>query len=286
MLIRPRSSSLALAVTLLAATVGACATESAAVSEGAPASAARTRSYTVRPATGDDPDVGGVELQAEHGYISQEDAEDAIKDHWRELVRCYDQAGAARAFAGGAVRLRFLVDLAGRVSAVHVLESRLGNFAVERCLVSVARTITVPRPKGGTASFEYSLEFRSTGEVTVVDLPEGELDGSITAWLPQLAADCHQLGVDEMTATLYIEPRGAIRSVGFASTAALDLDAADCVAQSLRRWNAPVAVKSGLGRTTLALRNRDLLAPPAPPPAARPTALRHQQGRRAPRARR
>src|SRR4051794_23389811 len=112
---RLRSSSPTLV--LLAATVGACATEGAAVSEGAASHGARTRSYTVRPATGDDPDVGGVELQAEHGYISQEDAEDAIKDHWRELVRCYDQAGAARAFAGGAVRLQFQVDLAGRVSA-------------------------------------------------------------------------------------------------------------------------------------------------------------------------
>jgi hypothetical protein len=284
--IRSRSLSPTITVTLLAATVGACATESAAVSETAPGSAARTRSYTVRAASGDDPDVGGVELQAEHGYISQEDAEDAIKDHWRELVRCYDQAGAARAFAGGAVRLRFQVDLAGRVSAAHVLESRLGKFAVERCLVGVARTITVPRPKGGTASFEYSLEFRSTGELTVIDLPDGELDGSITAWLPQLATDCHQLGVDELTATLYIEPRGTVRSVGFASATALDLDAADCVAQSLRRWNVPVPVKSGLGRTTLALRNRDLLDPPAPRPTARPVARRHEQGRRSPRGRR
>jgi TonB family protein len=266
---------------LLAATLGACATESAAVSEsGAPAASGRTRSYTVRAAAGDDPEVGGVELQAEHGYISQEDAEDAIKDHWRDLVRCYDEAGAARAFAGGAVRLRFMVDLAGRVSAVQVLESRLGNFAVERCLVSVARTITVARPKGGTASFEYSLEFRSTGELAVIDLPEGQLDGSITAWLPQLAADCRQLGVDEMTATLYIEPHGVVRSVGFASTATLDADAADCVAQSLRRWNVPVPVKAGVCRTTLALHNRDLLDPPAPPPVARPAARRHEQGRR------
>ena len=284
--IRSRSSSPALAVTLLAATVGACATESAAVSGAAHANAARTRSYTVRPATGDDPDVGGVELQAEHGYISQEDAEDAIKDHWRELVRCYDQAGAARAFAGGAVRLRFQVDLAGQVSAAHVLESRLGNFAVERCLVTVARTITVPRPKGGTASFDYSLEFRSTGELGVVDLPDGELGSSLPAWLPRLASDCHQLGVDELTATLYIEPRGVVRSVGFASNAALDLDTADCVEQSLRRWTVPVPVKSGLGRTTLVLRNRDLLDPPAPPASARPLARRHEQGRRSPRSRR
>jgi hypothetical protein len=261
---------------------GACATESVTVRETAAAAPAQPRSrYTVRAASDADGESGGVDLRAERGFISQEAAEDAIKQQWRALVHCYDQAGPARDFASGAVKLRFSVDLGGGVASVHVLESRLGSHEVERCLTTVARTIAFPAPQGGRASVEYSLEFRSTGEITVIDLPAGELDGRITAWLPQLAADCKQLGVDQLEATLYIEPRGVVRSVGFASPAPIEPATADCLSASLRRWNVPVAVKRGLGRATLALRNQDLLHPPAPPKHER----RSEHGRRPPRGR-
>ena len=158
-----------LATTLL---VG-CATGGGSQSPEAGASA-RTSGYGVARArtSGDEPsDVG---MRSEQGSIDQDDAEDTIRQNWSRLTRCYEQGGSARDFASGQVTLRFSLAVDGSPTEVHVLESHLGSFEVERCLTTTAREIRFPRPHGhGRASFEYSLEFRSSGEIPVIDLPEG-----------------------------------------------------------------------------------------------------------------
>jgi hypothetical protein len=247
-----------------------------------PAAGARPSGYEVREAVPEAPERDGLQVRMESGFLSQEEAEESVRGSWRRLSRCYDEAGPARDFAGGQVKLRFAVDPRGRVAEVRVVESRLGSFEVERCLVGVGREIVFPRPQGGGTSFEYTLEFRSTGERSVVELPVADVQPLMPALLPHLAADCQRLGADALEATLYIEARGSVRSVGFASAAALDDEAANCVSASIRRWTAPVeALRGGtLGRVTLALRAEDLVAPPPPPRA------RLSQGRRGRSARR
>jgi TonB family protein len=261
----------------------ACATGNATTRlDGAPARAsARTSGYEVREALPDDgEDRGAMGLQAEQGFLSREDAEDAIKRHWRDLVRCYERAGAARDYAGGAVKLRFVVDPQGRPSEVHVLESRLGNLDVERCLVTVGQTITFPRPQNGArTSVEYSLEFRASGEIPVVDLPEGVLARAFLDWLPRLAEDCPQVGADGVIATVYGESRGTVRSVGFSSATPLPEEAARCLSQSLRRWTVRLEGPRGLWRGQVALRQEDFANPPRPQVAA-PVRRGISQGRR------
>jgi hypothetical protein len=275
----PRDGILLAAWVLLAG----CATTSS--NEPLPKKSARTTGYEVREARDDEPERSGIAVQAEHGTLRQDEAEDAIRSRWTTLVRCYARAGEAQRYAGGSVTLRFFVGLDGRATDVHVLESRVGNFDVERCLVHEGRTVAFPQPKGGPATFEYSLEFRSTGEVSVVDLPAEDVTGELPGFLPRLAAECDQrLGADEVMATLYIEGRGAVRSVGLAADAALDADAALCVAGALRRWTVPVPVRSGaVGRVTLALRQQDLLS--TPPPARTSTVRGATRLTQAPRAR-
>jgi outer membrane biosynthesis protein TonB len=182
-----------------------------------------------------EPENDGLQVTGEQGFLSQGDAEAAIQRRWSELVRCYEEAGSARDFAGGPVQLRFFVDAQGRVADVHVLESRLGNFDVERCLVRIGRTILFPRPQGGLqTSFEYSLEFRSSGAQPVVDLPGGALDQALAASLAQVTAECGPIG-GEVTATLYVDPLGTVLSVGLASSGPLPEELAACLARSLRR---------------------------------------------------
>jgi hypothetical protein len=248
--------------------LGACATSNRqSVSTIA---ATRTTGYEVHEATGEDTGGAGMDLNAEHGFLSQEDAEDAIKAHWQKLVACYQQAGPARDFASGMVRLRFLVDGQGRAGEVYVLESQLGLLEVERCLMATGRTIVFPRPQGGkVTTVDYSLEFRSSGEVAVVDVPDGEMARPFASWLPELAIDCHELPVDEVKATFYVEPRGHIRSVGFASARPLSEETTDCLSRSLRRWSLHPDRSRALRRGQVVVRREDLLerwaTPKAPP---------------------
>lgn len=258
---------------LLAAS--ACATEQAARTETASARpAARSSGYEVREARDEATDPDGMTVALEHGFLGQEEAEEAIRTRWRTLTRCYDEAGPARDFAGGTVRLRFSVDARGRAADVRVSASQLGSYEVERCLVERGREIVFPRPQGGGTTFEYTLEFRSTGERPVIDLPPTEVAPHVGELLPRVLSECRGLGVDSLEATIYIEPRGTVRSVGFASPAAIEPEAARCVSGVIRTWTVPLEAIRGraLGRVTLSLRDQDVLAAahaPRPTPAAR-----------------
>jgi hypothetical protein len=223
------------------------------------------RGYEVRESSGEAPDGGRLAMVAQQGSLDQEDAEAAIKQHWNRMVRCYDQAGDARDFAGGPVTLRWQVAGDGRPTGVHVLASSLGSFEVERCLLEVAGAVRFPRPHGnGKATVEYSLEFRSTGEIPVVELPGDATSAALPALLGRLASECHELGVDEVTTTLYIDRKGAVRSLGFGSARPFPAESAACVARTLRATPIRVDIQGpALGRTVIALHDADVRHPPA-----------------------
>ena len=256
-----------LLLVVCAATAVGCGTASSGDrSPGSAGASRRTTGYEVRAASSapanDDGDPLG--MRAEQGSIDRDDAEEAINRHFTKLSRCYDQAGEARDFAGGSVTLRFLIATDGRPTEVNVIESRLGSLEVERCLRSTALRIRFPRPHGhAAATFEYSLEFRSTGEIPVVDLPGDAAARALHALLARVNAGCRELGVEELAATLYIDRQGRVRSVGFASDKPIPEVSEGCVAKEIRGSRIPVDVQgSAVARTLIALRNQDVLHPP------------------------
>lgn len=235
---------------------GGCATTA---DNGQGSGAAALASPRTRPAARDD----GLAMRAERGAIDQDEAEAAIAGHFSQLKRCYAEAGAATGFAGGNVTLHFDVAVDGRTTSVNVQSSRLGNLAVEQCLMTTARAITFPRPHGNArASFEYSLEFRSTGERPVIDLPDDSVQAIRTSLLVRLGGDCESLGVSPLQTTVYVDRRGQVQSAGLAAERPIPNESATCASTSMRR--APLAVATeltgnALGRVTLELSNADLL---------------------------
>jgi hypothetical protein len=227
-----------------------------------------------------------MDIQAEHGSLDREDVADAVDPYFTRLSRCYEDAQPATDFASGQVTLRFVVGLDGSTSSVHVRSSDLGSYEVERCLVAVASRIRFARPQGyGVASFEYSLEFRSTGAIPVVQLASDALAGALPAIGNRLLEDCGGLGINELRATLYVDRRGRVRSVGFGSPGPLDAERAACLVRSLRREALTVDLQGAvLGRVAISLRPEDVVAvrPPSPPPRQETRSI---YGRRRPRNR-
>lgn len=246
--------------------VGACATSSTAphgVAGVARATASQTRAQE---------NSDGLMMRAEHGSIDRDDAEETIARHFAKLRRCYEAAGDATAFAEGAVTLHFEIAVDGRTTAVNVESSRLGNYAVESCLTNAARAIRFSRPHGnGRASFEYTLEFRSSAERVVVDLPEEAALPLRAALLARVGGDCGKLGPRTVTATVYVDRRGQVQSAGLAGKTALHAERAICVTNSFARAQLPVPALTGdaLGRLTVALDDAEVQAAVAaatPPP--------------------
>jgi hypothetical protein len=184
----------------------------------------------------DQPASEEMGLEGGRGQLDQREVDAVLARHLRELTACADQAGSARRYLAGDVSLRFFVTSAGEVSNVLVLSSAVGNFAVERCLVEAGRRIHLPQPRGGKGTdFQYSLQFRPTGETAVVDWAREKVAREVAQLSPKLAP-CGELGPAPVQAVLYIEPGGTVGSVGLASEAPFDVDAASCAVDQIRRW--------------------------------------------------
>jgi len=183
-----------------------------------------------------DPNPAGMTIDNELGVLDTEDVEATMKDHFDEIRGCYHRAGKAQRYAGGKVMLRFLVGGDGIAQDVLVIESTLGNYDVERCLVEVGRRIAFRAPSGHKATtFEYPVEFRSTNQLEVLEVDGLKLDHDLSVFLPQLAA-CGQVTVEGANAIIYIEPNGFPGSVGLAAGSTLDEDVGDCMVQTIRGW--------------------------------------------------
>ena len=86
----------------------------------------------------------------------------------------------------------------GAAQDVWVLESTLGNYDVERCLVEVGRKIRFHAPNGNKATtFEYPVEFRSESGMEILDVDGPKVDRDLAMLLPQLAA-CGQIASEQV----------------------------------------------------------------------------------------
>lgn len=178
-----------------------------------------------------------MDVQNEMGVYDSADVDETLAEHMEDVRACYDRAGRARKYAAGKVTLRFAVDGAGRPSEVLVIDTELGNYEVERCLVEVARRIKFPPPGGNKGTtFEYGVEFRSTGEMAVQDLDASlKVERDLASFLHQATGPCGVVAPGGASAVFYIEPTGQVGSVGLAADSTLDEQAASCLVHGLRR---------------------------------------------------
>jgi TonB family protein len=223
---------------------GACATQNTTDGAGeANAALAGARDPNYRPGSrpielGDSKEDGLV-VQSEQGELDQNEVDRVLERSFRKLVSCYDRAGDAQKYVAGQVTLKFQIAPSGAVADVFVADNALGNYAVERCLVVEARKISFPAPRGSkNAEIEYPLRFRSSGEVSVVDWEADSVARDLAVLLPQLGS-CGSLGAKNVRATAYVEPGGAVGSVGLSYEEAVDPMAAICVVEQIRGWKLP-----------------------------------------------
>jgi hypothetical protein len=234
------------------------------------------RPGSIRIAGEDDDD--GMTLEQSKGALDQRDVDQVLAKRVKSLTPCYEQAGAAQKFASGQVKLRFFVASSGEVSNVLVVSSDVGNFDVERCLITEGRRLKFPPPEGGRATdFEYSLVFHATGEHRVVDWDEEVLAKEVAHLSPQLAP-CGSLGPTPVKAVVYIQPGGAVASAGLACGGPVDMTASACVVEQIRKWRLPDD-RQHMVRASFMVSARGA-SPSGPPPAARGRGKRAPQRRR------
>ncbi|HVY36732.1 MAG TPA: AgmX/PglI C-terminal domain-containing protein [Polyangia bacterium] len=204
-----------------------------------------------KPARKADDPYKNMTVTNEVGVMDTDDVEATIQEHFDDVRGCYARAGKAQKYAEGKVLLRFLVDGEGQAQDVWVLETTLGNYDVERCLVEVGRHIHFHAPGGNKpTTFEYPVEFRSSSRVEVLDIDGPKVDHDLASLMPQLAA-CGRVSDEQVNAIVYVEPNGVPGSVGLATAAAVDEDAGDCVVQTIRAFRMSIGLPGHVVRTNL-----------------------------------
>jgi hypothetical protein len=182
--------------------------------------------------TGDDKGMG---MQMSIGFLDERAVDRAMKPHVGALTACFARAGDARQYLSGEVVMRFVVTERGEVSDVQLIKNALGNYSVESCLVLEGKQIQFPAPEGRRGTdFEYAMEFRSTGERSVVPWSGEEMARHMYGISDDLAS-CGRLGTTEVNVIAYVEPGGTVGSVGFASEGSLDPTAAICAVALMRK---------------------------------------------------
>jgi hypothetical protein len=186
----------------------------------------RTRGKrSTRPSVaGDDRRMG---MQVSIGYLDENAVDAAMAPHLPAMIRCFERAGAARRYLSGQVALRIFAQSNGSVSDVQVIRNELGNYPVESCLIGVGRRMVFPPPEGGRGTdFEYSLAFRSTGELSVMNGDSSNVATRVASGCD--LTSCGSLGPERVDAIAYVEPAGNIGSVGFVSRGPINPAAAAC----------------------------------------------------------
>jgi TonB family protein len=279
-----RIASLSLTLALATSGVAGCASD-----EGARRSSARApggihvaedaeRPTGAAQRRADEP--SGMHLETELGVLETADVEESLQARLDDVRACYRRAGKAQDYAGGRVLLRFLVAGDGHVDDVLVVESSLGNYSVERCVVDIGRQVVFGAPSGNRATtFEYPIEFRSTNEMAVLDIEGLKVERDLAAFLPQLAS-CGPVAKQSVAATMYIEPNGFPGSVGLAAGTTLDEPAADCVVQTIRRWKMSAVLPGHVLRVNFNIPTVIAQADAAPSLGRQPHAVSSASGRR------
>ncbi len=176
-----------------------------------------------------------LEIVSTRGRIDPDVVTRALEPHAGTLEACYADHVGRRRWLGGGVELKWDVAADGAVSSVTLAQSDLGAWAIEKCVLAVAREISFGKPKGGRAEVGMPLSF-SAGAGAV---PWDE-DQAVRAvgGKPKDLAGCADGATDptNVSVTMYVGTRGKVQSVGFASPTGFEDAWADCAAEKAMAW--------------------------------------------------
>lgn len=217
----------------------------------------------------DDAPEEGVTFVRTKGSITREAIEAGLAPHQTALAECYTTKVGKRRWLGGHVVLQWNLDADGTLASVKLIESNLGSWAVEQCLLDIAWSAEFGKPNGGKVDFTVPLDFSAKGSTA-----QWDEDQALRAVGGQLASldDCDDFEIEpkngkktkpkkkappappdpdekparpekppsNVTMTLYVGPGGKLQSIGFSSaTTEVGQKWSACAEQAAKAWRLP-----------------------------------------------
>lgn len=238
-----KSSALVLALALAQAGLGCGGSDKQSDTADLATDEVPTSHRATAPPTTDDEDDEGLEVEGLKGRLEPYQVEAGLKPHHGALAKCYQTQFKRKKFLGGKIQLEAVVGPDGTVSQVRAVESEIGSWPVESCLLDTMAQATFAKPKGGDriATFKVPLDF--TGKTSVLWWPEERIqtvvDENLVA-LEACASETETTEPSDVWVTVYIGVKGKVKSVGFASPASdVPPEWAECAVEAVSQWTMP-----------------------------------------------
>lgn len=165
-----------------------------------------------------------IKVEGGLGSLDVQVVQRALDERAADVEACFKEHAGTLRYVGGAVILHVRVGKDGAVKSTAV-QSDLGAWEVEKCLVGVARRLRLGKPTGGEAQVQLPLAFPERTSFEESD--SEELDGKLRG-----VARCGK--AREVTVTAYVGPGGRITSAGFSSEKPLPDGWGDCAIAKVR----------------------------------------------------
>lgn len=104
-----------------------------------------------------------IDITASNGEVSRTTVDMTIKENMNRFRACYLKEVGKNPNLGGRVDVQFSINPEGRIKGARILESSLGNEAVEACLLRQIQGLTFDPPKNGDAVITYPFIFSMSG---------------------------------------------------------------------------------------------------------------------------
>lgn len=181
--------------------------------------------------------VKGIE-----GTMSSFDVRITMEKQNKEFAKCHEPRARSVPALSGSIEFGIHVLRDGRVGAVHVRDSDLGDRVLERCLSEVIEAAKFQAPNGGEADIKWNMQLAPTGRARVPEQwARGRVERVVRKHRRALLATCDARGVGVVTVTAYVARSGRILAAGVAAEDAGRVSAQqfDCIADELMSWTMP-----------------------------------------------
>ncbi|HTE56358.1 MAG TPA: AgmX/PglI C-terminal domain-containing protein [Kofleriaceae bacterium] len=175
------------------------------------------------------------------GHLEPHELEAGVSPHRAALGDCYLRRLGDHKFLRGDLVLQAVIESTGQVGEARIIESDVGDWVVERCVIDEARTMRFDPPRGGKqVVFSVPLHFASDQPPMAIWAGPRTAASAArhTRELDACAGAARVPPPGEVTVTMYVTTDGAVAAIGFGSDHPSPVHEAwaDCAARTIGRW--------------------------------------------------
>lgn len=178
----------------------------------------------------------GIDTSSEVGALDEGQVKSAFNGSVNALTKCFEKGTERVPFLSGSIRISVRVPASGKAHA-FMKSSTLGSREAERCMLDAVEARSWPAPVGGKvgiAENEFTFD-PAEGVRQAVSWSPSDAGKNVEKAVAALSS-CRQKagGAGKLSATLYVETDGSVKSVGVAGDDPSAESAADCVVSAMR----------------------------------------------------